>query len=122
MNWSEFHEPFKNRLRPIDLPTYAWDAKKYWLQYKGDWCLTKGNTYYHDNLETTKPVVGATPAYESLTSSVQNIISVETDGATGTVVTQSDFMQKDFLAAAHGHRMNDCGVVTSVRLRFSCLR
>ena len=121
-NWSEFHEPFKNRLRPIDLPTYAWDEKKYWLQYKGDWCLTKGNTYYYDNLETTTPLVGAAPVVESLTSSVQNIISVETDGATGTVVMQSDLMQKDFLAAAHGHRMNDCGVVTSVRHGFSFLR
>ncbi len=114
LNWSEFHSPFEDRLRTVDLPTYAWDEKKYWMQYNGDWCLTKGNTYYHDNLETTRPPVTALPAYEFLTSSVQKIIDVEMDGTTGTVVMQSDLMQKDFLAAAHGHRMNDCGVVTSV--------
>ena len=114
LSWSDFHAPFEDRLRPVDLPTYAWDEKKYWLQYNGDWCLTKGNTYYHDNLETTRPPVSALPAYESLSSSVQKIIDVEMDDTAGTVVIQSDLMQRDFLTAAHGHRMNDCGVVTSV--------
>jgi monodictyphenone polyketide synthase len=116
LNWNEFHRPFADKLRLLDLPTYAWDEKRYWMQYNGDWCLTKGNTYYHDNLETTRGIVSTPPAYESVSSLVQNIIDVDIDGATGTVVMQSDLMQKDFLAAAHGHRMNDCGVVTSVRL------
>lgn len=115
IDWNEFHAPFADRLRSLDLPTYAWDEKKYWLQYNGDWALTKGNTFYNDNLQTTKPPVGAQPVYESLTSSVQKILDVDIQDASGVVVMQSDLMQKDFLAAAHGHRMNDCGVVTSVR-------
>jgi acyl transferase domain-containing protein len=116
LDWNQFHSPFadRNQLQLVDLPTYTWDEKQYWLQYNGDWCLTKGNTYYHDNLETTKQVASATPVYESLSSLVQNIIDVEIEGSAGAVVMQSDLMQKDFLAAAHGHRMNDCGVVTSV--------
>jgi monodictyphenone polyketide synthase len=116
LDWNEFHMPFADRLRLLDLPTYAWDEKRYWLQYNGDWCLTKGNTYYHDNLETTKPVVHASDNYESLSSLVQKIISVELEDTRATVVMQSDLMQKDFLAAAHGHRMNDNGVVTSVSI------
>lgn len=117
LNWNEFHRPFADRVNLLTLPSYAWDEKRYWLQYNGDWCLTKGNTYYHDNLETTKGAVSALPAYESVSSLVQNIIDVDVDGAMGTVVMQSDLMQKDFLAAAHGHQMNGCGVVTSVSLR-----
>jgi monodictyphenone polyketide synthase len=30
----------------LDLPTYAWNDKTYWIQYNGDWALTKGNTFY----------------------------------------------------------------------------
>ena len=114
LGWNEFHSPYADRVRLLSLPTYAWDEKRYWLQYNGDWCLTKGNTYYYENGETTKQGPSAPPVYESLSSLVQNIIEVEVDDTAGIVVMQSDLMQKDFLAAAHGHRMNDCGVVTSV--------
>lgn len=115
LDWREFHRAFAHRHRMLDLPSYAWDLKNYWLQYNGDWCLTKGNTYYHDNLITAKPAEAAAPVYESLSSLVQNIVDVDIDGSAGSVVMQSDLMQKDFLKAANGHRMNDCGVVTSVR-------
>lgn len=114
LQWDQFHAPFSQSVRLLDLPTYAWDEKKYWMQYNGDWCLTKGNTYYGDNLITTKSSTSSLPQYESVNSLVQNVIACDVDGKAGTVVMQSDLMQKDFLAAAHGHRMNDCGVVTSV--------
>jgi monodictyphenone polyketide synthase len=45
---------------------------------------------------------------------VFNIIEERFEGSTGKVVIQSDLMQPEFLAAAHGHQMNGCGVVTSV--------
>lgn len=115
INWNEYHRPFAGQVRLLDLPTYAFDEKNYWMQYNGDWCLTKGNTFYDNKKEIVTPVAAA-PSYESLSSLAQNIISVDIDGDKGTVVMQSDLMQKDFLAAAHGHQMNDCGVVTSVGL------
>ncbi|KAK4960935.1 Type I Iterative PKS [Elasticomyces elasticus] len=112
ISFNDFHAPFASQVRLLDLPSYAWDEKRYWLQYNGDWCLTKGNTYYDDKdskIEARSPP----PVYESLSSLVQNIIEVDVDGIAGTVVMQSDLMQKDFYASAQGHRMNDCGVVTS---------
>jgi monodictyphenone polyketide synthase len=118
LNWNEFHRPFESRLRLLDLPTYAWNEKNYWLQYNGDWCLTKGNTFYNAKKEEeSRAKLGpstSTARSEVQTSTVQQIIEVSVDGAAGTVVMQSDLMQREFLAAAHGHRMNKCGVVTSV--------
>ena len=35
------------------------------------------------------------------------------NGSTSTVALNSDLMQPDFLAASKGHRMENCGVVTS---------
>ena len=116
VGWNEFHRPFESRLRLLDLPTYAWSDKKYWLQYNGDWCLTKGNTFYEAEKEAPRARTGpkATLASEFQTSTVQQIIEKTFNGSAGTVTMQSDIMQPDFLAAANGHRMNNCGVVTSV--------
>ncbi|KAH8711843.1 putative polyketide synthase [Phaeosphaeriaceae sp. PMI808] len=115
INWSDFHRPFEAHLRLLDLPTYSWSEKNYWLQYNGDWCLTKGNNFY-DKTKEPKSDLGVSVSSarsEIQTSTVQQVIESYTDGTAGVVVMQSDLMQKDFLAAAHGHRMNNCGVVTS---------
>ena len=116
IDWNEFHRPFESRLRLLDLPTYAWNDKNYWLQYNGDWCLTKGNTFYEAEKEAARARMGskATLARDFQTSTVQSIIEKTFSGSAGTVTMQSDLMQLDFLAAANGHRMNNCGVVTSV--------
>ncbi|EED18910.1 polyketide synthase, putative [Talaromyces stipitatus ATCC 10500] len=115
VSWNELHRPFEGRLRLLDLPTYAWNDKTYWLQYNGDWCLTKGNTFYDSEKEVTKAklISSAQVTSEVQTSTVQQIIEQDFNGSAGTVVMQSDVMQPDFLAAANGHRMNNCGVATS---------
>ena len=116
VGWNEFHRPFESRLRLLDLPTYAWNDKNYWLQYSGDWCLTKGNNFYEAEKEAAraKTALKTSLASEIQTSTVQQIIEKTINGSAGTVTMQSDLMQPDFLAAANGHRMNNCGVVTSV--------
>ena len=114
ISWNEFHNPFESRLRLLDLPTYAWNDKNYWLQYTGDWCLTKGNTFYKTEAARTKTAPRTLMASEIQTSTVQQIIEGTFNGSAGTVAIRSDLMQQDFLAAANGHRMNNCGVVTSV--------
>lgn len=126
IHWNEFHRPFEAGLRLLDLPTYAWNYKNYWIQYNGDWALTKGNTYYDaqkklDAAAESQLALPPAPVSDLSTTSVQRIIEEEFDGPAGTVVMQSDLMEKDFLAAAHGHKMNGCGVVTSVSLIHSHL-
>ncbi|KAL8827498.1 MAG: hypothetical protein Q9191_003145 [Dirinaria sp. TL-2023a] len=115
VSWNEFHRPLEKSLRLLDLPTYSFNDKNYWLQYNGDWCLTKGNTFYTTEKEAAgvKAAAKVPLISEIQTSTVQQIIEQTFNGSVGTVVMQSDLMQPDFLAAAHGHRMNDCGVVTS---------
>jgi monodictyphenone polyketide synthase len=112
VDWNEFHQPFERALRLLDLPTYSWNEKTYWIQYKGNWALTKGNTFYDDEALQTNALAGL--ASELRTSTVQQIIHEQFDGTAGSLVMQSDLMQPDFLAAAYGHKMNGRGVVTSV--------
>ncbi|KAK3370054.1 putative polyketide synthase [Podospora didyma] len=118
IEWSEFHAPFEKSLRLLDLPTYAWNDKTYWIQYNGDWALTKGNTYYDEEKGIgafAKPQLALTaaPASALSTATVHAILKEEFDGASGSVLMQSDLAQRDFRAAAWGHKMNGCGVVTS---------
>ncbi|MCJ1247985.1 Atrochrysone carboxylic acid synthase Agnpks1 [Trapelia coarctata] len=113
VDWNELHRPFERGLRLLDLPTYSWNDKNYWIQYNGDWALTKGNTFYDAEKGLTNAQVATVPKSRLRTSTVQQIIEEIFEGSTGKVVMQSDLMQPDFLAAAHGHSMNGCGVVTS---------
>ncbi|TVY39235.1 Atrochrysone carboxylic acid synthase [Lachnellula occidentalis] len=113
--WNEFHRPFEASLRLLDLPTYAWNDKNYWLQYNGDWALTKGNTFY-DAEKAQKAIQAHPPTVlhsNMRTSTVQHIIEETFSKSAGQVIMRSDLMQPDFLEAAHGHKMNGCGVVTS---------
>ena len=114
IDWSEFHRPFEKSLRLLDLPTYSWNDKNYWIQYNGDWALTKGNTFYDVEKAGAAPKSVGAPVSSLSTSTVQRIIEEEFTATSGKVVMQSDLMQPEFFAAANGHNMNGCGVVTSV--------
>ena len=118
IDFDAFHKPFEKALLLLDLPAYAWNDKTYWIQYNGDWALTKGNTYY-DAEKALLESAGAPPVGPR-TTSVQHIIEEDIQGSAARVVMQSDLMHPDLYAAAWGHKMNNCGVVTSVstRLRF----
>ena len=114
VGWNDFHKPFEPALRLLDLPTYAWNDKNYWIQYNGDWALTKGNTFYDAEKALAAPKVAPAAVSSLQTSTVQQIIEENFAGTAGAVVMQSDLMQKDFYDASYGHKMNGCGVVTSV--------
>jgi len=110
--WDEFHRPFERGLRLLDLPTYAWNDKNHWIQYNGNWALTKGNTFYDADASIKPPSIVQQSGLR--TSTVQRIVEESFDGSAGRVIIQSDLMEPDFYAAAYGHKMNGCGVVTSV--------
>ncbi|KAK4167951.1 putative polyketide synthase [Cladorrhinum sp. PSN259] len=41
VDWREFHRPYDQSLRLLELPHYAFDLKNYWIQYEGDWAIRK---------------------------------------------------------------------------------
>lgn len=122
VEWSEFHRPFEGGLRLLDLPTYAWNDKNHWIQYNGDWALTKGNTFYDEEKKALAAAAASGPIGTPLaaplsslrTSLVHQVVEETFSDSQGRVVIQSNMMQADFLAAAWGHQMNGAGVVTSV--------
>ncbi|KAI9739232.1 MAG: Type I Iterative PKS [Cirrosporium novae-zelandiae] len=109
LDWNEFDRPFERALTLLQLPTYSWNEKNYWLQYNGDWALTKGNSTGERPMAAS--ALGTSSGLK--TSTVHQIIEESFTDVTGKVVMRSDLMQPDFFAAANGHNMNALGVVTS---------
>ncbi|KKY31072.1 putative polyketide synthase [Diaporthe ampelina] len=101
MDWSEFHRDFPSSVRILDLPSYSFDEKNYWLQYTGDWSLTKNRgalTTGPAAIEPTKPKLS--------TSSVHSIISEEVKGDLVTVETESNLSREDLRLVVTGHLVN----------------
>jgi hypothetical protein len=110
INWVEWHRPFEKHLRLLDnLPAYIWNNKNYWIQYAGDWMLTKNQA------PTITQNAGPVPIPSTLrTSLIHQVLEETVSDEAGYLVVRSDLMQPEFLEAANGHRMNGHAVVTSV--------
>ena len=54
--WSEYHRPFEGHLSLLDLPTYAFDEKEYWMPYRGNWALTKAYGSQSSSTVVQRPV------------------------------------------------------------------
>ena len=106
IDWNEYHRDFLRCVRMLDLPTYAFDNKKYWIQYTGDWNLTKGQ------------VSGLTLLPEAITPSistttVQKVISESVEKDRASMVIESDVSRPDLLAAISGHQVNGTALCPS---------
>jgi monodictyphenone polyketide synthase len=112
IDWKEFHRPYDKALRLLDLPTYAWNDRNYWIPYKGDWTLTKGNISVSqtDSAEKTSPKLPP----DLRTSSIHGLIEEAFDDHSVKLVVESNILDPDILPAVNGHAMNSFGVVSCV--------
>lgn len=111
LKWNVWHNDFENNLSLLKLPKYEWDDKNYWIQYNGNWSLTKDKA---PSLEDGNAAT-VTSVHSTLRSSlVHKVVKEVMNEDSGEVHIRSDLMQSEFFEAANGHMMNGCAVVTSV--------
>ena len=103
-DWSAYHQDFESSVTILDLPSYGFDDKVYWLDYTGDWCLTKGNA------TTTVPAIEA-PKFS--TTSIHHIVKEKVEGNTINVVAESDLSDPLLHAAVANHLVNGAGLCPS---------
>jgi naphtho-gamma-pyrone polyketide synthase len=104
INWGEYHRDFESCLAVLPLPSYAFEEKKFWIDYKNDWTLTKG-----EETQSTSSVVSLSPS----TTTVQKIISQNLNGSKATVVAETSFSNPQLRAAVAGHLINGVGMCPS---------
>lgn len=114
VSWQEYFVPHESGHELLHLPKYGWNEKNYWIDYTGTWTLDKAHVKANGGrLPGAGSPIGKNTALR--TSSIHQITVQEVhEGSKGRLSTISDIQHPDFLAAVHGHRMNNCGVATSV--------
>jgi iron transport multicopper oxidase len=107
IDWNEFHQDFSPSLRLLDLPTYSFDDKNYWIQYEGDWCLTKGQR---------QAIMPPPPERTSKlsTSSVHKITSETINGDEVIISVESDISKQELRGVVSGHVVNGTMLCPSV--------
>ncbi|CAO2656358.1 Nn.00g051610.m01.CDS01 [Neocucurbitaria sp. VM-36] len=106
IDFNEYHRLFNDAHEMYTLPTYAFDSKKYWLDYHNNWTLTKGEV-----LQASEPkAIEAAPVEEApsklSTTSCQRIVREDLHANSGTVVVQSDLSDPNLKATITGHQVN----------------
>ncbi|KAI9875645.1 MAG: hypothetical protein M1830_008148 [Pleopsidium flavum] len=111
IRWSEYHRDFDESHRLLTLPAYSFDLKKYWIEYKNNWCLTKGDDLWPKAKQAS---IDAGPAKSKLsTTTVQRIMKEEIFPTSATLLTQSDLAEPNLRAAITGHLVNGAGLCPS---------
>ncbi|KAG8158675.1 hypothetical protein KVR01_011797 [Diaporthe batatas] len=105
IDWNEYHRPFEPGLRLVDVPTYAWNNKNYWIQYRGDWNLTKGRS--------DTGLITSSPVQPNHSSSIHRIVSETYSVTTAQVSAETNITDPSLQGAIDGHAMNGHGVVSS---------
>ncbi|KAI8168501.1 Conidial yellow pigment biosynthesis polyketide synthase [Colletotrichum sp. SAR 10_71] len=102
LDWDEFHRDFSDCTRLLDLPTYSFDEKNYWLQYTGDWCLTKNR-----GPAAVKAPLQIEPAKPKLsTTSVHAITNEDVKGDIAIIETETNLSRPDTRPLVEGHLCN----------------
>ena len=132
INWVVYHGPFESAKKVVDLPTYGWDLKEYWIPYEGDWCLhrhkiecncanpgkelqtadykvpTETSTKRPSKLDATKE---AYPEIKA-TTTVHRVVEEKTEPLGATLIVETDISRKDVNGIAQGHRVDDIPLCT----------
>ncbi|KAF2109358.1 PKS16 protein [Lophiotrema nucula] len=103
INWQAVHREHESSLSLINLPSYAFDLKNYWIQYEGDWSITKGRE------------AGKSPPSKDRfsTTSLQKLVSETVQEDTLTVVFSSNILDPKLIPAIEGHQVSRSGLCPS---------
>ena len=110
IKWDGYYSDIGGAHQLLRLPSFVFDSVNYWIQYKNNWALTKGQIearVYGSKEDTTSG-----PA----TTSVQRIIQKSVEGTKVSITFESDLAEPSLHAAVRGHLVNGTGLCPSVSI------
>lgn len=105
INWNEYQRDFNTAQQLLRLPTYRFDLKNYWINYVGNWCLTKGDVGVSANIPP--------PKLKLSTTSVHKIVDESAQDDEAIVIVETDISEPTLRAVIKGHLVNDSGLCPS---------
>ena len=104
VDWPAYHREYESSATVLNLPSYSFDDKVYWLDYTNDWTLTKGDTV---------PSVQIAKKPRLSTTSIQRIVQESVQVNEAKVVAESDFSDPLLHQVVSGHLVNGAGLCPS---------
>ena len=114
VNWNEYHRDFPAAHEVLELPLYAWDLKNYWIQYRNDFCLTKGDGMIQKLAVEAPAVPAVVPKY--ISPCAQQIVEESHGADQSSLVVESDIFDNRLLPVLQGHLVNGAALCPSVSL------
>ncbi|RMZ77064.1 hypothetical protein DV738_g4567, partial [Chaetothyriales sp. CBS 135597] len=108
IDWNEYHRQHDACHQVLELPQYNWELKNYWIQYRNNFCLLKGDI--PDASQAESAPVEAKPV-PIITPSVQRI--VEFQESTFTMIIESDINHPALGPVIQGHKVNNVALCPS---------
>lgn len=112
VDWNEYHREYDSSHELLRLPTYRWDNKNYWIDYKNDWCLTKGDSKLAEEVPEPKPKLS--------NSSVHRIVEEDFNDEGATIKVASNLTEPELKEVIKGHEVNGFGLCPPVSPVLSC--
>lgn len=120
VNWSEYHHDFSAAQRVIPLPAYSWDLNPYWIQYRNDWSLRKGDSITDGNNAVAKtpetPIYRPSPplVQSPITTTLHRLVEEKSDPGKFVVIYESDVSRPDLNPMVQGHKVEGLALCTPV--------
>ncbi|KAG8408393.1 Type I Iterative PKS [Metarhizium acridum] len=108
--WNEYHRDFPSAKRVLELPRYSWDLKNFWIHYRNDFCLAKGEGLVPASGGEVPPQQALNapniPQYKYLSPSVQRVLDEAHDTRLSSLLIESDVFHETLLPVFQGHAVN----------------
>ncbi|KAJ0273310.1 Type I Iterative PKS [Colletotrichum noveboracense] len=99
VDWAEFHRPYKPSLSVLDLPTYHFDLKDFWIQYRG------GVAALERDMKTKSLQGSQSPGQASLGTCLHQLESEDIAKDNGTVEFSVDLQEPSLRKLIDGHNV-----------------
>lgn len=109
IDWNEYHRDYPNSQRVLELPRYCWDLKNYWIDYRNDFCLLKG-----ENPDGSSRSSSKIPQFKYISPAVQKVIEEIHGTEKSTIIAESDIFDPRLLPVLQGHLVNGAALCPSV--------
>lgn len=117
LSWNEYFRPYERAHQLLNLDTYKWNEKNYWIQYEGHWTLDKAYPHEERSQKTLPPASGSSFKTSSIHQVIDEVVDHSQKQAHLTAL--SDLKHPSLLPSVKGHTMNGHGVATTVSNLFT---
>ncbi|KAI5299164.1 hypothetical protein KEM56_003471, partial [Ascosphaera pollenicola] len=118
IDWQEYHREYENIHTMLDIPFYALSLQNFWIPYKNDWCLYKGNVPPTTSTELASDVVKT----EQYCLTIHRIIQEAAGNGKAEILAETDLSHPRLRKLISGHLVNGCGLCPSVIYAEICMR